>query len=153
MTGLAQRVGVLEARLRQVAATRMRGVALCHPLLDVAAVGFEPAPAGDVAEGVLVTPWFMNLVRLPIAAAADIAPVGATRTRCCGPERFDFIGAHDDAIGHYEACSLFSPMHAFTDQAAALATAEAVLSVLRPAPTPVPPARRRFLLGAGGGPG
>ncbi|MFO1328907.1 MAG: [NiFe]-hydrogenase assembly chaperone HybE [Rubrivivax sp.] len=149
---LAQRVGRLAERFRDIAATRMQGVALCHPLLEVAAVGFEPVDQGRAAVGVLITPWFMNLVRLPLATDDVQLPLGASRTHALGHERFDFIGAHEDGIGPFEACSLFSPMHDFTDQAAAIATAEAVLSLLRPAPAPAAeaPARRRFLLGRSG---
>lgn len=148
---LAQRVDDLVQRFRHIAGSRMRGVALCHPLLEVAAVGFRAE--GEVAEGVLITPWFMNLVRLPLAEQAEIAPPGGSRSRVCGSERFDFIGAHEDGVGRYEACSLFSPMHEFQGQAAALATAEAVLQLLRPAPPAAPvPARRRFLTGSRGDP-
>ena len=152
MTLLAARVRMLEAGFERIAATRMAGVPLCHPQLQVAAVGFAAQPGSGGAVGVLVTPWFMNLVWLPLDAqpADGVLAVGDTRTRALGPERFDFIGAFEEAIGPFEACSLFSPMDEFADQAAALATAEAVLSLLRPPPPPEPvPARRRFLLGAG----
>lgn len=154
-TTLDARVQALVALFERIAATRMQGVPMLHEALRVAAVGFEPdAGAGDAAGavGVLVTPWFMNLVWLPLdePPADGVLPVGATRTRVLGAERFDFIGAFEEAIGPFEACSLFSPMDEFADQAAALATAEAVLSLLRPPPPPEPvPARRRFLLGAG----
>jgi len=50
----------------------------------------------------------------------------------------------------FETCSFFSPVFEFGSQAAARATADAVLQQLRSAPPPLPPvpARRRFLLGA-----
>ena len=75
----------------------------------------------------------------------------ASASRGRGSENFDFIGSHEPAFGSYAACSLFSPMFEFGDQAAAVATARAVLTTLR---TPVAaveqtvsPARRSFLLG------
>jgi len=134
---LAQRVDALEALFRHVAGTRMQGVPILHPDLAVKAVGFEAAPDGQSAVGVLVTPWFMNLVWLPLSASPDepALGVGRTRTRAVGNERFDFIGAFEPGFGAYEACSLFSPMAEFADQAAALATAEQVLVILR-APKP-----------------
>ena len=148
-------VQALVAQFRVIAATRMADVPVCHPGLQVAAVGFEPDPAGG-AVGVLITPWFMNLLWLPDPGSEQLPlRVGETRARSVGGDRFDFIGGHEDGIGAFEACSLFSPMFEFADQAAVLATAQAVLDHLRqpvvtpPVPEPVP-ARRAFLLGARG---
>lgn len=146
---LAARVHALEQRYREIAATRMAGVALCHPGLEVAAVDFAPEPGGAGVLGALVTPWFMNLVWLPLPPASDTRaappaalPVGASRKRPVGPELFEFIGAHEAGLGDFEACSLFSPMFEFADQAAAVATARAVLQLLRdPAPAAQAPGR------------
>jgi [NiFe] hydrogenase assembly HybE family chaperone len=167
---LGPRVRALEALFEQVAATRMQGVPILHPQLAVRAVGFEAESDGRHAVGVLVTPWFMNLVRLPLAEDGAEAPLrtGAKRTRRVGHEHFDFIGGHEPGFGTYEACSLFSPMLDFVDQAAALATAEEVLRILRapqadaglqetpppglPAGAPAPtPSRRALLFGRGAG--
>jgi [NiFe] hydrogenase assembly HybE family chaperone len=152
MNALTDRVAALEALFERVAATRMRGVPMLHPALRVQAVGFEGAGDGSAACGVLVTSWFMNLVWLPLDAdARDVAAVGQTRRRAVGHEVFPFIGAHEDGFGAYEACSLFSPMFEFADQAAAVATAHAVLEGLR-APAARPDASRRALLfGRGAG--
>jgi [NiFe] hydrogenase assembly HybE family chaperone len=150
------RLDVLVSLFREIETTRMRGVPLLHPGLRVEAVGFEPEPAGTGAVGILVTPWFMNLLRIPLDPAHDVLPAlrpGATRRRTIGCEAFEFIGAHEEPFGPYEACSLFSPMLEFEDQAAAHATACAVLRLLReppapPSPEPSPlPARRSFLFG------
>jgi [NiFe] hydrogenase assembly HybE family chaperone len=130
----------------------------------VQAVGFEllepvPAHASHVAWGVLVTPWFMNLVRLPLWAAVDADQATAQGwarprervARVIGNHRVDCLGAEEPALGRFEACSLFSPMSPFADQAAAVATAREVLLQLRaqpvPADRPVAPARRSFLTG------
>lgn len=151
---LARRVAALEARFREIAATRMAGVPVQNERLAVQAVGFQALPAGG-ALGVLVTPWFMNLVRLPAEGEPAPAP-GASRTHAVGPERFDFIGAHEAGFGSFEACSLFSPMFEFADHAAAVATAAEVLALLRRPPEPVPappappvPTRRALLFGRG----
>lgn len=149
---VADRVAALQALYEHIAASRMAGLPILHPGLQVRALGFEPAPGG--AWGVLLTPWFMNLAWLPDEGdpSPPLAP-GATRKRVLGTECFEMTGAHEDAIGAFEACSLFSPMHDFADQAAALATAAAALQHLRPetlAPIPSPLAtRRRLLLGLG----
>lgn len=137
---MATRVAALQALFARIAATRMQGVPILHPGIGVTAVGFEPGDDGLGAVGVLVTPWFMNLVWLPLVERdAQDRPlpalaVGATRMRAVGNERFDFIGAHEPGFGPYEACSLFSPMLDFADEATALATALQVLAVLRAPP-------------------
>lgn len=169
---LRERVRLLEAVYRDIAGTRMQGVPVLHAALQVQAVGFElqplPAPAepapGDPAVGavpplpwavgILVTPWFMNLLRLPLAplegaqavAAGWLAP-GAKAWRPAGPHEFEFIGALEidsraGRLGVFEASSLCSPMFQFADHAAAIATAQEVLRLLRqPAEEPTETAR------------
>lgn len=149
---VAQRVADLEALFTHIGATRMAGIPILHPGLRVQAVGFERD--GDAAVGVLVTPWFMNLVRLALEPSASDLPVGQTRERTVGNACFSFIVGHEDGFGSYEACSLFSPMAEFVDHEAAVATARAVLDTLRrppDEPSSPPPAmsRRAMLFGRG----
>lgn len=145
---VAQRVCLLTSVFDLIGDTRMRGMPFLHPALRVEAVAFEAVEDG--AFGILITPWFMNLIWLPFDDAAAL-PVGATRVRQCGGERLEFIGAREASFGAYEMCSLFSPMSAFADQEAARETAGEVLRLLRlPPPQPdVPraPSRRAFLTG------
>lgn len=148
---LAQLVQRLERHFQAVLDGPMKGLPLVHPWLRVQAVGFrwasDAAPAPEttqaptpwVAEGLLITPWCMNLVRLHATAPPGATP-GAKRTHAFGTERFDFIGAAVEGCGWMETCSLFSPMADFADHAQALATAEAVLAELRPAPAASPAA-------------
>ena len=176
------RVQALEERFRHIERTRMADVPVCHPLLRVAAVGFVPDAAGHGLVGVLLTSWFMNVIWLPwpveggaaVPQSAgkigrpgmppDLAP-GEKRERTVGAHTFEFIGAFEQGFGVYESCSLFSPMHEFQDQAAALATAQAVVDLLAQPPeaqaaasaqaAPAQPAtgvadRRGFLFGRGG---
>lgn len=181
---LQQRVDALTRHFARVQAERMAGLPLLNPALSVEAVGFEwaaqtedEAGSPPVAEGVLVTPWFMSLVRLPLAVLPHGNRVGCRAVRRFGNERFDFIGGHDEAIGWHETCALFSPMNGFSSQALARETALASLALVRPAadaqatpptaaapatsptqahpaatatpaaPVPPMPARRSFLLG------
>lgn len=149
---MEHRVSALVGFYRRVQAERMQGIPILNPALCVEAVGFRAAEDEDaVAEGVLITPWFMSLVRLPLAVQDHAGRVARKAVRGFGNERFDFIGAHDPAVGFHEACALFSPMADFSSQAQARETAEAVLAELRPAPEPSPvaeplPARRAFLM-------
>jgi [NiFe] hydrogenase assembly HybE family chaperone len=145
---LADRVAALHRAFEHIAATRMAGLPLVHPRLAVATVGFQ-GHDDEAALGVLVTPWCMNLVRLPLHEGVGTLAVGETGSREVGTRCFDFIGAHEPGVGAFESASLFSPMAEFADQAAARATAEAVLKELRgPLPPRVAqPARRGFLFG------
>lgn len=146
MAMVNDRIELLERSFRHIANTRMAGVPVLHAALQVRAVGFAPLPdePGWLC-GVLVTPWFMNLLRLPLepladvtaAAAAGCLDVGRDATREIGGQPLHFVGAHEDRLGHYEQCSLFSPMFHFADQAAAVATAAEVMKLLRHPPAAV----------------
>ncbi|HBH39169.1 MAG TPA: [NiFe]-hydrogenase assembly, chaperone, HybE [Curvibacter sp.] len=147
----------LASHFRSVQSERMQGIPILNPVLQVEAVGFEWAPdqEGVLAEGALITPWFMSLVRLPARDTAA-ARVGGKRIHAFGRERFEFIAADGGPIGSFESCSLFSPMGDFDSQMLARQTAQAVLAELR-APEPAVPStqvaaiglssRRAFMLG------
>jgi [NiFe] hydrogenase assembly HybE family chaperone len=184
---LQQRTAALEALFAQVGQTRMQGVPILNPALQVAAIGFEASnrpealdihaqaainnianktPGGEAlqpvavpgAVGILITPWFMNLVWFPLVRVDEPGRTGSSRSHVVGAECFDFIAGYEASFGSYEACSLFSPMFEFPDQATALATAHTVLDALRhpPEPPPAPVAspapqgagRRAFLFGS-----
>jgi [NiFe] hydrogenase assembly HybE family chaperone len=159
---MEHRVAALVHFYRQVQFGRMQGIPILNAALCVEAVGFEWTTAGEgaaqVGEGVLVTPWFMSLVRLPLAVEPHGGRVGRKAVHAFGSESFEFIGAHDPAIGFHETCALFSPMGGFASQDQARETALASLGLLRPEPvaapaTPPVPARRAFLTGRRGAPG
>jgi len=152
---LSARVAELAALFTTVAHTRMAGMPVLNTALQVEAIGFECLPAGEgepAGLGILVTPWFMNLVRLPLQREDSAAQVGRTHDEPLAGQRFEFIGAHEAALGAFCACSLFSPMFEFADQSTARATALEVLAQLRRPPLPAVrtepvPARRSFLFG------
>ena len=99
-------------------AGRMQGLGFVNPALQVEAVAFEPWQGHWL--GVVVTPWFMNLVLLPRDRSQwRPLPPGAKRKLHFPAGIFEFIGADDPLIGEHQTCSLFSPMHEFQDQAAA----------------------------------
>lgn len=142
---LRARTEALVELFDNVAQARMAGIPILNPALRVEALGFELCE-GDGAEaggthgavGVLVTPWFMNLVWFPLERVDQPHRAGSSRVHPVGAENFDFIGGHEAAFGSFEACSLFSPMFEFPDQAAASATGAAVLAALRQPPAPAP---------------
>lgn len=139
---LPGRVDALQARFVAIERERMAGIPILHPGLQVHATGFtewQPAPlqAGDplqdttVALGVLITPWFMSLLLLPLETLWHPDAVGHRLLRAPGPQSLEFLGAQDDVLGYYESCALFSPMQDFADQPHAIAVAHAVLEQLR----------------------
>jgi [NiFe] hydrogenase assembly HybE family chaperone len=157
---MEHRVSALVDFYRRVQTERMQGVPILNTALAVEAVGFAWTVLADaggdsvsVGEGVLITPWFMSLVRLPATLEDHGGRVARKAVHAFGSERFEFIGAHDPAIGYHETCALFSPMGGFSSQAQAVETAQASLALLRPEPTPAPavevapvPSRRAFFM-------
>lgn len=136
------RAAELAAVFGHIAATRMAGVALLNPALAVEAVGFRPWREDWV--GVLITPWFMSLICLPGADSATESRASGSKQHVTLPSGdYEFLSAHEEALGPYLTSSLFSPMFEFPDMARARAVAEAVLAeVFTPAEAapPAPPA-------------
>ncbi len=148
----------LAAAFRAIHAERMRGLPFVNERLAVEAVGFRRWNGRWL--GVLITPWFMNLVLLPDegpqARWQSLRP-GASAAYEFPAGVFEFIGNREDAIGEFQSCSLFSPVFEFADQATARATAEAALVALLDAqnrgepsvdaPAPAAVSKRDFLRG------
>ena len=165
---IADQTARLVADFREVYHEKMRDLPLCNPSLHVEAVGFRPW--GDGALGVLVAPWFMNLILLPGEEAwPDLTP-GTHETVSFPSGEYDFLHNIRPGVGAYKACSLFSPMGDFASQRTAVEVAEAVMGALfddanraetdraaeiraareaelapPPAPLPEAPSRRAFL--------
>jgi [NiFe] hydrogenase assembly HybE family chaperone len=141
----------LASAFRAIHATRMRGLPFVNERLAVEAVGFRPW--NERWLGVLVTPWFMSLVLLPADAPGarwQALKTGASAAYAFPAGVFEFIGGHEDAIGEFQSCSLFSPMFEFADQATARLAAEAALAALFDAPErarAAPVSKRDFLRG------
>ncbi len=148
---LGQRDAAAVTRLveafRMIHATRMRDLPFLNPALTVEGVGFRHWQ--DRLLGILITPWFMNLMLLPTDAAACAMPgEGEKQTWTFPAGRFDFVSGVEEGIGWYQSCSLFSPMACFADQESARATAVAALEALfRPSAQEIqPPAGRDSLV-------
>ena len=123
------RVATLHSAFSRIQVEHMQDVPLLNPALTVATVGFRQWKTYWL--GVLVTPWMMKLVGLPMLmqplAQAEVNwqfPFGEyTLMRDVLPEP-----------GAYYSVSLFSPMHDFSDQTQAEATAAAVMQSLFESP-------------------
>ncbi|MDI4666004.1 [NiFe]-hydrogenase assembly chaperone HybE [Xanthobacter autotrophicus] len=121
--------GRFEAVFREIHSAKMKGVPFVNESLGVKAVGFR-AHEGRVL-GVLVTPWFMNLVLLP-AATDDWSGLktGDKELIAFPSGTYEFLAADRPETGPYKACSLFSPMFDFSSMLQAVETAAAVLPAL-----------------------
>ncbi len=119
----------LQAVFEKIYRQRMIDVPVINPKLEVAAIGFSPWR--DSYLGILVTPWFMNLMLLPTRPEQwDDLPELSEQSQAFPSGQYRFITGFEPAIGKYQMCSLFSPMFEFSDQAAALETAEVALREL-----------------------
>lgn len=154
---MSSRVDALVTYYRFVHESRMKDIPILNAALVVEALGFEAGIRSQddehsTLEGVLITPWFMSLVRIPDVYVELPNGVGRKFVRAFGSETFEFIGAYDQGIGYHEACALFSPMDGFSSQVQARETAAASLALLRSSSAPSGahediPARRAFLTG------
>lgn len=110
------------------AAERMRDMPVCNGALEVEAVGFREHLGRSV--GVIVTPWFMNVVVLPSADDGAAWREGRA-TRIPFPSgTCDFVVNGAGENGLVASYSLFPLMHEFADAAAARTAALAALSAL-----------------------
>lgn len=147
---LETRIHDLEARFRHIGQARMVGVPLLNPALRVQAVGFRRHDAGWL--GVLITPWFINLILLPRNGDWAQLPLGSTQDHAFPSGAYRFVVAEEAGIGRYQSCSLLSPVPEFAEQDSAAAFAVAALEALQN-PEPDTPrdqpamSRRAFLRG------
>lgn len=136
----------LETTFNAILVTRMRGLPVVNPLLSVHAVGFERF--GDLWPGVLVTPWFMNLLLLPGAEHPWLALSPGEQFEHTFPAgTFLFTVALESRLGLYAQRSLFSPMFDFNEQHLAVAAAQSAWQGLLAQPVPRNVSRRALLRG------
>jgi [NiFe] hydrogenase assembly HybE family chaperone len=116
----------LEAVFKEIHVGQMRGVPLLNETLEVRAIGFR-AHEGRVL-GMMITPWFMNIVLIPGPDEDWSRLVPGTKELVAFPSgQYEFVGANRAETGPYKACSLFSPMFDFTSMLQATETARAAL--------------------------
>ena len=123
----------LSAAFQCIHETRMRGLPILNERLQVQVVGGR-MHQGDWW-GVLITPWCMNLVRVPGPDSLLPPPAQGVKQETGLPSGpIELIGSEESGVGPFAASSIFSPMGDFADHASAVATADAVLELLFAAP-------------------
>ncbi|MBU6299803.1 MAG: [NiFe]-hydrogenase assembly chaperone HybE [Alphaproteobacteria bacterium] len=129
------RVPALVERFRRIDAA-MRDLPLYNDKIEIEAIGFRPF-GEDALLGVLLTPWFMNLLLLPTEPQPmDMAAVGKTVPIELPAGMRNFVVGGDQEIGLYKAYSLHSPLLNFKLPGQARAEAKRLLALLT---TPAPP--------------
>ncbi len=119
---------LLEQIYRKIQLEHMQGLPVLNPALEVEAVGF--IPYNGLWLGILITPWFMNLMLLPATEACPALTDKQSQTRSfpCGAVKF--LGNSDESLGNFLFCTLFAPMREFNSQLEARSAAQTVMTGL-----------------------
>lgn len=126
---IEEQVAKLTADFREVWHSKMRDVPLVNKALSVEPVGFVSHEGRGL--GVLVSPWFMNLIMLPREGEDWSALVPGAKENIDFPSgTYEFIHNVREMGGGYKACSLFSPMGDFQTQMQATDVARAIMMEL-----------------------
>jgi Protein of unknown function (DUF3457). len=127
-------VNRLKDHYQYVHTHKMNDIPIVNNKLEVEVVGFidwghdKSKSAAEV--GVLITPWFMNIVLLPKEGMKQEVRVGKSVNILFPDGEYSFLTQQDSEFGVYLTCSLFSPMFDFKTQEQARGTAEAVMQQL-----------------------
>jgi [NiFe] hydrogenase assembly HybE family chaperone len=111
MTGsVASLIQHFEAIYRE----HMQDLPIVNSRLQVEAVGFRDYAGHQL--GVLITPWFMNLVLLPASTAWADSEQGSTENIAFPSGPIQFTIAHDELLGCYLTAVLFRTTADLPDQ-------------------------------------
>lgn len=112
----------------------MRDLPIYNDKIAIEATGFRPFGDGELL-GVVLTPWFMNMITLPIEPVPmNMAEIGRTVSIELPAGKRAFVVGGDGTIGLYKAHSLHSPVLNFTLPGQAQAEARRMLGLLMTLP-------------------
>lgn len=144
------RIAKLVARFEAIGAARMIHLPFYRQDLAVEAVGFRALES--YFAGVLITPWFINLVLLPRDPDATPVPHDGAEVFVELPGgRQRLLANQDEELGGFLTFSVASNLFTIADQTAAREQAQASVKRWLETPQPKAPAkpgpadRRRFL--------
>lgn len=104
----------LTQRFQQIDRERMQGLPFYNEQIHVEAIGFQKIEPGYV--GVLITPWFINLILLFKQPPQQNAVIGHRCTHALPSGNHDFMIGEDEELGRYDFISLASPVGQFKSQ-------------------------------------
>lgn len=139
---MAERVPALVGLYQRIATERMQGLPIVNPALEVEAVGFGAIDGHEV--GVLIAPWFMNLVVLPATDDWDAEAAGATVQWPLPSGRYAMTVCRDETLGTYLTAVLFRSVTDFPDQDTARRVAAEIATALGRGPDAAGGAGRRL---------
>lgn len=122
----------------------MHDLPIVNRALKVEAVGFDEYKGHQL--GVLITPWFMNLILLPGTDNWSSNSQGDSTNIDFPAGRIEFAVSHDNILGTYLSAVLFRGVAEFADQAAARKLALEMLNALMKPPRGERTVSRRALL-------
>jgi len=100
-----------------------------NPKLKVQAVDFRHWQSRCL--GIMVTPWFMNLMLLPNEGDEwQDLPIGNKSAYHFPSGDYEFVLAEEEGIGRYQVHPVFAPMLDFDDQETAIKIAQQALLIL-----------------------
>ncbi len=147
---MTTRILTIVERFQQIGEQNVRDLPIYNHKLRVEAINFQRLTPTELV-GVLITPWFMDLMVIPDELEPwDIHATGKRVTRELPAKIYQFIQGGDEVLGSYLTCSLYSPMDAFDYQELAQSAALTALHTALTPPEPPPPPecdRRDFLRG------
>mgnify|MGYP001814253966 CR=1 FL=1 len=119
----------LVARFQQIGVERIFGLPIYNDALNVEAVEFQSCDGGLI--GVLITPWFMNIMLLP----EDTSPwqtqeLGVKVKYKLDSGEHEFVIGEDEEVGRYLFRTVTSPTHCYKKQIAAINSGKKALSAL-----------------------
>ncbi|MGI9205664.1 MAG: [NiFe]-hydrogenase assembly chaperone HybE [Woeseiaceae bacterium] len=118
------------ARYQTVYVESMRDLPICNPELEVEVIG--PITLNEHQLGVLITPWFMNLILLPGDETWKDEFAGAICSVELPSAPCEFTVCQDEFLGTFLSAVLFHSVNDFADHETAVAVAgEALLQLLQ----------------------
>lgn len=119
----------LVRRFQQIGTERILGLPIYNDKLTVEAVDFQECDGGLI--GVLVTPWFMNVMLLP----KDTTPyhhqeLGEKVKYQLQSGEHEFVIGEDEEVGRYLFRTITSPTHCYKKQMAAVNAGNKALNAL-----------------------
>ena len=130
-------------RYTEIHEQRMQGLPFVNTKLSVEAIGFREFQ--DFELGVLITPWFVNLVILPDANLDDRLEQGRKINVGLPSGKVEFMAVQDEELGLYLSAVLFSSVMDFPDQETAKSIAKQVMQDLFDKPQDSESVSRRSL--------
>ena len=132
MYSMQNQVQQLVRRFEQIAVERMQGMPFYNQNLQVEALGFEETEQGYL--GVLITPWFINVVLIFREPPQHKASPGDRVSYKLVSGDHEFMTGEDEELGRYDFISLASPTGKYKSQQQAQTMARNKLNALRTPP-------------------